>query len=117
MVAINKSDNNFIFEVKGLHKLWALKHKITIPMENIQSVKHTPEMGKGWKNIRFGLRMPGTYIPFVIKAGTYYTCDKIAFWDVIHSKNCITVALKDSNYNELVIEVANPEEAIKMLGH
>jgi hypothetical protein len=113
MVAINKSDNNFIFEVKGLHKLWAFKSQITVPQSNIVSVQQV----EGPLSIFKGLKMPGTHLPFVIAAGTYFKGGKKMFWDVVNSKNCIVVELKDSNYNQLVIEVANPDEAIKMLGH
>ncbi len=35
MVTIEKRDNNFIFTIHGLHKLWALKSELTIPAENI----------------------------------------------------------------------------------
>jgi hypothetical protein len=115
MVTIQKNNNDVTFVVGGLHKVWALKNKITVPMDKIVGVHHTPEASKGWNNLRFGIRMPGTYIPFIIKAGTYYTCGKKAFWDVVHSKNCITVDLKDCNYNQLVVEVENPEEAVKIL--
>jgi hypothetical protein len=113
MVAIHKSDNNFIFEVKGLHKLWAFKSQITVPQSNIVSVQQIERP----LSILQGLRMPGTHLPSVITAGTYYKGGKKMFWDVVNSKNCIIVELKDSKYNQLVIEVENTEEAIKMLSH
>jgi hypothetical protein len=113
MVAIQKSDNNFIFEVLGLHKLWAFKSQITVPQSNIVGVQQI----EGPLSIFKGLRMPGTHLPSVIAAGTYFKDGKKSFWDVVNSKNCIVVELKDSNYNQLVIEVENPEEALKILGY
>jgi hypothetical protein len=113
MVAISKSDNNFIFEVKGLHKLWAFKSQITIPSDSIVNVHQNYDDLDSWQ----GLRMPGTYLPLVITAGTYYNGDKKSFWDVVNKKNCIIIELNDSDYNQLVIEVENPEKAIEMLGY
>jgi GH35 family endo-1,4-beta-xylanase len=113
MVAIQKSENNFIFEVKGLHKLWAFKSQITIPAESIVSVHQNYDALDSWQ----GLRMPGTYLPLIITAGTYYKGDKKTFWDVVNKESCIIIELNDSNYNQLVIEVENPDEAIKMLSH
>jgi hypothetical protein len=53
----------------------------------------------------------------IITAGTYYKGDKKTFWDVVNKESCIIIELNDSNYNQLVIEVENPDEAIKMLGY
>jgi hypothetical protein len=113
MVAISKSENNFIFEVKGLHKLWALKNKITVSVDNIVSVHQNVDPLSIWQ----GLRFPGTHIPYVFAAGTFYRCGKKVFMDVFRKSKCIIVELKDSNYNQLIINVENPEEAMKTLGY
>jgi hypothetical protein len=113
MVAIHKSDNNFIFEVKGLHKLWAFKSQITVSTDNIVSVHQNVDPLSIWQ----GLRFPGTHIPYVFAAGTFYRCGKKVFMDVFRKSKCIIVELKDSNYSQLVIDVEDPEEVIKMLGH
>lgn len=111
MVTIKKEDGNFIFDVKGLHKIWAFKSQITVPADSIVSVHQNEDVFSFWK----GLKMPGTSIPYVITAGTYFKGDKKIFWDVVHEKNCIVVELKDTSYNQLIIEVENPEEALKQL--
>ena len=111
MVAIHKSDNNFIFDIKGLHKLWAFKSQITVSQSNIVNVQQV----EGSLSIFNCLRMPGTYLPSVITAGTFFKGGKKTFWDVVNSKKCIVVELKDSNYNQLIVEVENPEEAVEML--
>ena len=111
MVTIKKENSNFIFEVKGLHKVWAFKNQITIPAADIVSVHQNMDALSDWK----GLRMPGTSIPFIITAGTYVWKDRKDFWDVVNEKNCIVVELKDAEYNHLIIEVENPEEAMQIL--
>ena len=34
MVTITREGDNFVFEIKGLHKLWAFKSQLTIPAEH-----------------------------------------------------------------------------------
>lgn len=111
MVTIKKEDSNFIFEVNGMHKLWAFKSQITIPVDNIFSAHQNFETIGSWK----GFRIPGTHIPFVITAGTFYKSGKKIFWDVVNTDNCIIVELKDADFNQLIIEVENPTEAINIL--
>ena len=111
MVTIEKQADNFTFEVKGLHKLWALKSQITIPAENIINAFPNQEN----LNWILGLRMPGTHIPGLITAGTYILRDGTIFCDVSDHKKSIVVVLKDEHYKKLIIEVDNVEEAISML--
>lgn len=111
MVTIEKKEENFVFEVKGLHKLWALKSLITIPKENIISAYPNQE-NLNWIE---GLRMPGTHIPGLITAGTYIVKDGTIFCDVTDQNKSIVVELKDEHYKKLIIEVENVEEAINLL--
>lgn len=111
MVTIDKQGNNFIFEIKGMHKIWAFKSSLTIPIDHILNVRQNIEIINGWK----GWRFPGTHIPFIITAGTFYKDGNKIFWDVSNIKNCIIVDLKDEKYMQLIIEVINPAEAIKTL--
>ncbi len=112
MVSIQKYDNNVIFEVIGLHKLWAFKSQLTIPIHHIlnvyQDINYVTKWWKGW-------RMPGTDIPTILTAGTFYNDGNKIFWDVSDSEKCIIIDLKDESYNQLIIEVENPFEAIEIL--
>ena len=111
MITITKQNNNFIFEVRGMHKLWAFKSELTIPKEHIVKVVQDAESIKGWK----GWRFPGTSVPYLITAGTFYKDGKRIFWDVCDMHKCIIVDLQDEEFKQLVIEVDNPEDAIKLL--
>ena len=111
MVTISKQEDSFIFNVNGMHKLWALKSQLTIPFDNILNAHQDVESIKGWH----GWRLPGTSIPSIITAGTFYKDGSKIFWDVSNIENCIIVDLKDEDYKQLVIEVENPAEAIDIL--
>jgi hypothetical protein len=111
MVTIKKEDGQFIFDVKGFHKIWAFKSQIIVSTDSIASVHQNKDVFSFWK----GLKMPGTNIPYIITAGTYFKGGKKMFWDVVNEKNCIIVELKDTSYNLLILEVENPKEAMKQL--
>ncbi len=110
MVKIIKENEDFIFEMQGLHKLWSLKSQLKIPVANIKKV-HQELDDSWWK----GWRAPGTNIPGLIVAGTFYLQGEKNFWDVVNKEKAIVVELEGENYNQLVIEVENPEEAIALL--
>ncbi len=111
MVKIEKQGDNFLFVVQGLHKFWAFKSSITIKAEHIVEAHLKTDKIGFWK----GWRVPGTDLPGVITAGTYYTEGKRVFWDVMKKENTIVVQLQNEEYDELVVEVENPQEAIAML--
>ncbi|MDI1304542.1 MAG: hypothetical protein PSX42_06825 [bacterium] len=110
MVSVTVNGDTFIFEIKGFHKIWAMQSKITISKENIIRAYQNKNEFTFWK----GFRMPGTEIPGIITAGTFYKKGR-NFWDVMNKKNALIVELKDNYYKKLIIEVANPEETMRLL--
>lgn len=115
MVKITKHDNETIFEIEGLHKIWSLKSQLTIPNEHIISAKQDLNEIESFK----GFRAYGTELPSVIRAGTFYQySDRSAiFMDIVDKNKTIIVELKDEKYSKLIIEVENPEEAINLLSN
>ena len=111
MITIEKQEDNFTFKVNGMHKLWAFKSQLTIPVDNIINAHQDLESVKGWH----GWRAPGTSIPSIITAGTFYKDGNKIFWDVSNIENCIIVDLQDEDYKQLIIEVENPADAISIL--
>jgi hypothetical protein len=111
MITITKQGDNFIFNVNGMHKLWAFKSQQTIPQEHVLNAHQDLESIKGWH----GWRAPGTYIPTIITAGTFYKDGNKIFWDVANKDNCIIVELKDEDYKQLIIEVENTAASISLL--
>ncbi|MBC7523051.1 MAG: hypothetical protein H7239_01220 [Flavobacterium sp.] len=110
MVTISETSENFIFKLKGLHFIWALKHELRIPKKNIVKVYQNAEELNKWKGFRFG-----TYVPGLITAGTFSWKGTTNFWDVCNRKNTIIIELKDSIYNKLYLEVTDVSNATKIL--
>ena len=94
--------------MKGLHKIWALKKRLEIPIEHISAV------GRAADQQVKGIRLPGTQIPGLIAAGTYYEPDgKRVFWDVSNQEKAIAIELQNEKFSTVIIEVADPEASIR----
>ncbi len=111
MIQVRCAGDMVIFEVVGLHKLWAFKSRLEIPRAHIRSVRRDPGAAQGWK----GWRAPGTCIPGLITAGTYFLEGSRIFWDVCNPEKAIVVDLEDETYHQLVIEVEDVDAAISLL--
>lgn len=104
MVEISVEGDTLAVEVLGWSKLWCLKSRVDIPLRCLRQVRADGELPKG-----FWLRMPGTYIPRVIKAGSYWNGARWSFWDVRRRRdNVLLIELSGWKYDYLVVEVNNP---------
>jgi hypothetical protein len=112
MVDVSISDGKLLLEVKGADKLWALKSSLEVPLRHIAGVRADPSVARGWWH---GLKLPGTNIPGVITAGTFYQDGKRVFWDVHHPENTIVIELHDERYDELIVEVADPQMTVETI--
>ena len=109
MVEFSLDGSTIRFEVQGLHRLWAFKSRLEVPLAHIRGVTSDPNVARGWWK---GLRMPGTNIPNIIVAGTFYMNMKRTFWDVSNAAKAIVIYLEGNRYDRLVIEVQDPEAAV-----
>jgi hypothetical protein len=109
MVDLSVSDGKLLLHVRGADKLWAFKSSLEIPLAHIVAIRTDPSVAHGWCH---GIRLPGTNIPNVLTAGTFYQDGKRIFWDVHNPENTIVIELRDERYNELIIEVSDPAAAV-----
>ena len=112
MVEVTIEGDRVRFDVDGWDKLWALKSRLEIPLAHIRSVRIDPEPARGWWH---GFRMPGTQIPGVLTAGTFYQHDGAVFYDVHDPEHTIVIELDHEHYRRLVVEVADPAAAVRLL--
>jgi hypothetical protein len=111
MVEVSIKDDNFVFRIKGITKVFALRSSLTVPIKNVVGVNAT----LGAMKMPKGLRAPGTAIPGLIYAGTFYSGSDKVFWDVRHAKKAIVIKLKNEDFKQLVVEVENPAEAVSLI--
>jgi hypothetical protein len=112
LVDLSIAEGKLTLHVRGADKLWALKSSLEIPLVHIAGVRADPETARGWYH---GIRMPGTNVPGVITAGTFYQDGKRVFWDVHHPERTIVIDLHDERYSELIVEVDDPAVAMKLI--
>ena len=112
MVRIDIAPPNLVVEVQGADKFFALKSRLVIPLAHVVRADTDPAAArKGWK----GLRLPGTSIPGVLTAGSFYWRGVWTFWDVRRADRTIVIDLRNERYSRLVVEVADPEAAVRMI--
>src|SRR5271154_1253553 len=97
-----------IAEIEGLHKLWACKSRLQIPLEHITAIRVRPEDAQKWWH---GWKVIGTDVPGVFAAGLFRLGDKWVFWDVKDPSSTIELDLVSEHLDRLILEVADPDGA------
>jgi hypothetical protein len=87
-------------EFEWYERLWAVRIEPTmnIPLAHISAVTIAEPLSN-WAEVR----APGTFLPGVIKAGTYYTKQGKEFWYVTDDRNYLTLELHDEPYRQVVM--------------
>ena len=105
MTEVEITQDTLIVRVKGMDKLLSLKSRLEIPLSHILGAEADPQAAS--ENPK-GLRLPASYVPGVITAGTFYLDGEWVFWDVHDPQNAIVIRLEDERYARLIIEVEDP---------
>src|SRR5215470_9530567 len=105
MVEIKIEGDTVSFEVEGWDKLWSLRSRLEIPLTHIKGAHADPKPAMGWFS---GLKLAGTGIPNIFKAGVFYQEGNIVFWDVHNPEKTIVVDLEHEHFAKLIIEVVDP---------
>lgn len=112
MVNVSVNGEFLHLEVEGMDKIWALKSALEIRLSRIQGAHRAPSLAiRGLT----GLRSPGTYLPGVIAAGSFYQDGKRIFWDVRDAARAIVIELEEDRYDELIVEVEDPAAAVDLI--
>lgn len=111
MAHVHIDDDTLIVDIEGLHKLWALKSRLQIPLANVRGATADPGAITDPK----GLRAPGTHVPGLITAGTFHLDGDRIFWDVHDPAKTVVIELADEDYLRLVIEVPDPRATVTLI--
>jgi hypothetical protein len=90
---VELTENALIVHVRGMDRLWALKSRLEIPLAHVAGAVTDPEVAQGWPK---GIRSPGTHVPGVITAGTFYQEDGRVFWDMHDPDKTVVIHLSPS---------------------
>jgi hypothetical protein len=86
-----------------IERLWAVRigKTITIPLTQIQQVSITAP-SVNWKE----LRSPGTFVPGILKAGTFYQNSIRSFWYTKPKMPVLTLELSpDAYYRRIILSL------------
>jgi len=105
-------DDKLRLDWEWYEQLWAFTFQKTweIPLANIKGVT-TEEPQSNWAEIR----APGTFLPGVIKAGTYYTGRGKEFWYVTKEKDYLTLELQHEPYQRIVLTIDQSADWIQRI--
>jgi hypothetical protein len=98
------TDTSIILQLDWHERLWAfhLSPRIDIPIASIRGVTvNEPRME--W----YALRAPGTALPGVFVAGTYYTRRGREFWYVSRNPNYLVLDIEGEYYKRIVLTLAD----------
>jgi len=112
MVEITVHGDRLRLAVQGWDQLWALKSQLEFPLSHVRSVRQDAEPALGWWH---GFRLPGTNIPGILTAGTFYQHDGAIFYDVHDPERTIVLELDHEHYHRLVVEVKDPAAAVALV--
>jgi hypothetical protein len=94
-------------------KVWGFHGSFRIPLSHVREIKHEIPV-TSWRE----LRIPGSFVPGVIKAGTYYTPRGKEFWYVTRwGKQFVTIELEHEKYRRIVLGLDEDEILPVQLGH
>ncbi len=95
-------------ELGGINALLALKRRLDLPAGQIvrsrAMARRDVPRGEGtW------LRAPGTYVPGLVRHGSYGRPPHREFWAVFRQERVLVIELRDWDYARLVLAVEQPE--------
>jgi hypothetical protein len=115
MTEIEITENSLIIHVTGVDKILAFKSQLEVPLSHVISAEIDPGVAQEFESWFVGLKAPGTGIPGVIRAGTWYTNEGKVFWDVHDPRHTVTIKLTHETYSRLLIDVADPPTVVTMI--
>jgi hypothetical protein len=103
-------ENVLRIELSSLERILTFHGSFKIPISQIGEIS-TDLLPPTWKEIR----APGTAIPGLTKAGTYYTSRGKEFWTLKKNDNPIRIELKNNKLKRLILGINDPEKRASII--
>ena len=101
-----------VVELVGLDAVYCARRRVEVSVDAVEGVGVYERAEVPTE----GLRLPGTSVPGVIRAGSYGTGASRDFWDVRTGRRVLVIGLRPgAEYRRIVLEVARPEELLAEL--
>lgn len=102
------SDGTLTLRLAPLEVPLAFKAKLEVPIHRIVSAEGTPR-----SEVPHGplIRAPGTYIPGLVRFGSYGRKPNRQFWAVFRQDPVLVIDIEGWDYQRLVVGVPDPAQA------
>jgi hypothetical protein len=95
-------------DLTGVNGVLAIKRHLEIPTQLITGVeamdrKSVPPGEGTW------LRAPGTYIPGLVRHGSYGRVPHREFWAVFRQKRVLVITIRDWDYTRVILAIGDAE--------
>ncbi len=111
MIEMNIVGDELVLKMRGWDKIWALKSEVRAPLSDITDVRRAENLS--W--CPRALRCPGTCLPGVITAGSYWNRSGWSFWSIHNLQNAIIIESARGFYRRLIVEPENPDATLQWL--
>jgi hypothetical protein len=93
----------------GADRFWALSGGIRLPLDRVRAARVAPRADA--KRDCPNLRLPGSYWPGRLHAGSYGLGDKRQLWCVHRAQQVLVLELSGRPYARVVLELPDPQAA------
>jgi hypothetical protein len=112
MAIVELNGDTLTVRVTGIDQVLAFKHTLEVPLEHVAGIdQDSDEAGTIFR----GLRLPGTSLPGIVTAGSYFRAGEWSFWDVHDPRKAVIIRLKDEHYSRAVVGVDDPSGTIELV--
>jgi hypothetical protein len=111
MARVRVEGDRLVVELEGMHRLWALKRRVTVALAHVRGATVDPGIVHESK----GRRGPGLGIPGGAAVGTFRRGGGKDFWDVGRGTRAVVVQLADDEWDRLVVEVDDPRAVVDLV--
>ena len=111
-IGLDVAGDRLVVELRRWDAFYCCRRRIDLAVQDVEGVGVYDRQAIPAE----GLRLPGTSVPGVIRAGTYGTGSARDFWDVRRGRQLLVIQMKpDADYRRLVLEVPEPHEQMLRL--
>jgi hypothetical protein len=98
-----------VIEPRGLNKLWCLRSEVSVPLSSVKEAR----VISGFDQLPSrGMRIPGTFAPWLIVAGTYWKPGQRSFYAVHNAEDMVVVETEGQRYDLIAIQTRDPYGAV-----
>ncbi len=99
------ADDVLIVRPRGLNRLWAFRGEVRVPLSQVSAVR--TDVAR--RDVPSGFRVPGTYIPGLIQAGTYRKSGEKSFWLVGRTSAVTVIECPGAGFDRIVLQLTDKE--------